>query len=207
MRKFAVALAVLASLTSSAFAEEGPLMVRLRGVYVQTADKSDAVPGLLTKNDITVESKLIPEVDFSYFILPNLSAELILTAPQKHNVAVKGLGSLGSVTELPPCLTAQWHFLPGAGVNPYVGVGANMTLITGYDLTAPVAGPLKIARTSFGFVGQLGADLKLSGNLFANIDVKYVSMGFDVKDKATNSKVTTVTLDPWLVGMGLGYRF
>ena len=201
MRKFAVALAVLASLTSSAFAEEGPLMVRLRGVYVQTANKSDAV-GALQKNDIMVDSKLIPEVDFSYFFLPNLSAELILTAPQKHEVRAKGNVSLGSVTELPPCLTAQWHFLPGAGVNPYVGVGANMTLITGQDL-----GGLYLNKTSFGFVGQLGADLKLGGNLYANIDVKYVTMGFDVKAKADNSKVTTVTLDPWLVGMGLGYRF
>jgi outer membrane protein len=208
MRKFAVALAVLASLTSSAFADESPLMVRLRGVYVQTANKSDAITALgVTKNDITAESKLIPEVDFSYFFIPNLSAELILTVPQKHDIRVKGLGSLGTVTELPPCLTAQWHFMPGAAVNPYLGVGANMTLITGQDLVAPVAGALYVNKTSFGYVGQLGADFKLSGNLYANVDVKYVSMKFDVKDKATNTKVTTVTLDPWLLGMGVGYRF
>jgi outer membrane protein len=200
MRKFAVALAVLASLTSSAFAAEGPLMVRLRGVYVQTADKSSATP--LPKNDIVLDKKFIPEVDFSYFVLPNLSLELILTHPQKHEVFSKTLGSLGTVTELPPCLTLQWHFLPDAALNPYIGVGGNMTLITDYQL-----GGLKIARTSFGAVGQVGADVKLAEHLYANIDVKYVTMAFDVKDKATNTKVTKVTVDPWLVGLGLGYRF
>ncbi len=207
MRKFAVALAVLASLTSSAVAAEGPLMVRLRGVYVQTANQSDAVAGLLTKNDITVESKLIPELDFSYFVIPNVALELILTAPQKHDVRVKGLGSLGSVTELPPCLTAQFHILPGAGIDPYVGVGGNMTLVTGQDLAVPGVGALYVNKTSFGFVGQVGADVKLGSNLYANVDVKYVQMGFDVKVKASGAKVSHVTLDPWLVGLGVGYRF
>jgi outer membrane protein len=207
MRKLAVALAVLASLTSSAYAES-PLMVRLRGVYVQTADKSDPITAIgVTKNDITSEKKLIPEIDFSYFFIPNLSAELILTVPQKHDIRVKGVGSLGTVTELPPCLTAQWHFLPGAGINPYVGVGANLTLITEQDLVAPVAGPVKIDKTSVGVVGQVGADVQLAPNLYANVDVKYVQMGFDVKVKASDAKVSHVTLDPWLVGLGLGYRF
>lgn len=206
MRKFAVALAVLASLTSSAMAEEGPLMVRLRGVYVQTAQKSDAIASPAVRaNAITASSEMIPEVDFSYFFLPNLAAELILTYPQKHDVQIAG-ASIGSVTELPPCLTAQWHFLPGAAVNPYLGVGANMTLITSQNLAVGTTA-LHLNKTSFGVVGQVGADLKLGQNLYANLDVKYVSMGFDVKAKADNSKVTSVTLDPWLVAMGLGYRF
>lgn len=215
MRKLAVALAVLASLTSSAFAAEGPLMVRLRGVYVQTADKSDAftVDGVTIPADrITVGKKFIPEVDFSYFILPNLSAELILTHPQEHDVRIRNMGSLGTITELPPCLTIQWHFLPGALVNPYLGVGGNFTLITDQDLVSPELPtlgvvPLKIDKTSFGVVGQVGADVKLGEKLYANLDVKYVKMGFDVKVKANGAKLTHVDVDPWLIGAGLGYRF
>jgi outer membrane protein len=205
MRKFAVALAVLASLTSSAVAQEIPLMVRLRAVGVVPADKSSA--GALPADAVHVSNKLIPEVDFTYFfLLPNLSAELILTYPQKHDVTLKDGGNIGTVTHLPPCLTAQWHFLPGAVANPYLGAGVNLTLITDQDLGK---GTLKLdPKTSVGFAAQAGIDVKVAPQVFLNFDVKYVTpLAFDVKAKADNSKVTTVNLDPWLFGAGVGYRF
>lgn len=48
MRKIALALAMLASLSTpaSAWAEEGPLLVRLRAVYIVPADRSEAIPAL-----------------------------------------------------------------------------------------------------------------------------------------------------------------
>ncbi len=210
MRKFAVALAVLASLTSSAMAEESPLMVRLRGVGILTADKSTTSAVVAKSDAIHVSNKLIPEVDFTYFFLvPNLSAELILTYPQKHDVTVAGMGNVGTVTHLPPCLTAQWHFLPGAIANPYLGAGVNFTLITDQNLNALGTIPLKLgSKTSLGFAGQAGIDVKVAPQVYVNFDVKYVTpLSFDVKIKATDQKISTINLDPWLFGAGVGYRF
>jgi outer membrane protein len=207
MRRFAVALAVLASLTTSASAES-PLMVRLRGVYIAPADRNDAVTGVPNSADtISVSTKFIPEVDFSYFFLPNLSAELILTYPQQHDVKLDALGKLGTVTHLPPCLTAQWHFLPGAVANAYVGAGVNLTLVTSQKLSAG-GNDLELGKTSFGFAGQVGADFKVADQIFLNVDVKYVTpLGFDVKVKSTGQKISHVDLNPWLLGAGVGYRF
>jgi outer membrane protein len=202
MRKLAVALAVLASLTSSAYAES-PLMVRLRGVYMNPADKNDAIGGdAATKDIISLNKKFLPEVDFSYFFSPNLAAELILTYPQKHDVKLDGT-KIGTVTHLPPCLTAQWHFLPGVVANPYVGAGVNLTLLTAQTLPSG----LKLDKTSVGFAGQVGVDVKVAPQVFINADVKYVTpLGFKLK-AADGSKVTTVKIDPWLLGVGVGYRF
>lgn len=214
MGKIAAAVLLLSSLVAPAAAAEGPLLVRVRGVYILTADKSDAIPalGINSKDVISVSRKLIPEVDFSYFITPNLSAELILTYPQKHDVKVDAGGTkidVGSFSHLPPVLSLQWHFLPGGVVNPYVGLGLNLTLITSQDLAVPGATPLplEVSKSSVGIAGQVGADFMVAPQWYINADVKYVTLGVDVKVKASGTKVSHATLNPWLLGLGVGYRF
>ncbi len=214
MRKLAAALAIFAALTSSAVAAEGPFMVRVRGLYLLSADKSDAfdASGVRVPSDaISVESKFVPEVDISYYFLPsvpNLSAELILTYPQKHTVKLDVNGTktaLGDITELPPTLTAQWHFLPGALANPYLGAGVNFTLITGQSFNGD---GLEVTKTSVGFAAQAGVDVKVANQIYVNADLKYIlPLGVDVKVKATGQKLTSVNLNPWLFGVGVGYRF
>jgi outer membrane protein len=224
MRKLAVALVAFA-FASSAFAAEGPLMMRFRRTVVDPSNGSSAISldvGAthigVEKNSVGVESKTIPEVDFTYFILPNVAAELILTHPQKLGVNLNG-ADLGSVTVLPPCLTAQYHFLPDFVLRPYVGVGANLTLVTAQNLSVdlPVGAggalvnvPLHIKPSrSLGFVAQAGADLKVTDHVFINLDVKYVTMSFDVKVKGgalDGTKVTTVDVNPVLYSLGVGYR-
>jgi len=199
-----VALAALAFVLSpvAAIAEEGPLLVRLRGVYISPAGKSDAF-GAVPADAITVSTKTIPEVDFSYFFTKNFSAELILTYPQKLNVSLLGT-EIGSFKALPPTLTAQWHFIPDGVFNPYVGIGVNLTLISGVDLAG---GALDLSSSSVGLAGQVGFDIRVAEQVYLNGDVKYAQIRADVKDAASGTKITTVKVDPWLIGLGIGYRF
>ncbi|MBL0312647.1 MAG: OmpW family protein [Holophagaceae bacterium] len=188
-------------------AQASPWLVRFRAVAIQPADKSDAIPSLSVPADaIHVSKKTIPEVDISYFFTPNFSAELILTYPQEHDVTLSGT-KLGTFKHLPPTLTAQWHFLPGAAFDPYLGAGVNLTLISGVSLAVPGVGPLDLSSSSLGGAVQVGADIKLSGSWFLNVDAKYVKLKSDVKLKASGAKVSTVNVDPWLIGVGIGYRF
>jgi len=183
-------------------AEEGPWMVRLRAVALQPANKSDAAPGI-PADAIHVSNKTIPDLDFSYFFTPNFSAELVLTVPQEHDVTVSGT-KIGTFKHLPPTLTAQWRFLPGGTVNPYLGAGLNLTLISDVKLAS---GALDLDKSSVGLALQAGADFKLAPNWYLNVDVKYVQIKSDVKVAATGAKVTTVKVDPMLYGVGVGYRF
>ncbi|MGC2463159.1 MAG: hypothetical protein WA446_19650, partial [Steroidobacteraceae bacterium] len=93
MRLFApLALAALsASLAvTAARADDDPWEVRLRGVYLYPANRSDAIPALAVPADaIHVNSRVLPDVDFEYFFTPNWSAELILTYPQTQTVTVE----------------------------------------------------------------------------------------------------------------------
>jgi len=195
-------LLAVALVAPSLRAQEGPWMVRFRAVSLNPANKSDAATGI-PADAIHVSSKVIPEIDFSYFFSPNLAAELVLTVPQEHDVTLAGT-KIGTFKQLPPTLLGQWHFLPGQTVNPYVGLGLNLTLISDVKLAN---GALDLDKTSVGLAAQAGVDFQVAKNCFINVDVKYVQIHSDVKVAATGAKVTSVKVDPMLYGVGIGYRF
>lgn len=195
------ALAACAALTTlagipaaQAAPAEGPWLVRVRAVHIDPANKDS------TGLDLSINSKVIPELDISYFVTPNIAAELILTVPQKHDVRA-GSTDIGSLKHLPPTLTLQYHFLPEGTVRPYVGAGVNYTRFSSVNLPAGVS----VDKDSWGWALQAGVDVKIADNLFLNLDIKKVQIRTDVAAAGTN--LGTFKVDPVLLGVGLGWRF
>jgi outer membrane protein len=178
----------------AAQAQDGPFLVRLRAVHLDSANKDS------TGLDLSVNNKVIPELDVSYFFTPQIAAELILAYPQKHTLKAGGT-EIGSLKHLPPTLTAQYHFTQFGAFKPYLGAGVNYTRFSGVKLPAGV----DIDRNSFGLAAQIGADYALSKNVYLNLDVKKVQIRTDVS--SGGAKIGTFKVDPLLVGVGVGYRF
>ena len=203
LKKHIVASALLAVFAGgSALAQDfqaGDWLVRARAVNLDSANKDSTGLGL------SVNDKVIPEVDVSYFFTPNIAAELVLTVPQKHTVRSAGTG-IGSLKHLPPSLLLQYHF-NAPGFKPYVGAGVNYTRFSSVRFDPAVAAALNpsIDKNSFGGALQVGVDIPLSKNLYLNVDVKKVYIKTDVFSSGT--KVGTLKVDPVLVGVGLGWRF
>lgn len=199
--------------SSSVFAEAGDWMARIRAVHVGWAQESGSVAALAVPvNGIQLEKKIVPEVDIAYFLARNLAVELILTYPQKHMVRVTqsaaGAFDAGSLKELPPALTLQYHFAPDAQFRPYVGAGFNYTTFSGVDLAplnAVSGGVASIDRTNFGGVLQAGFDVKVGTNSYINFDVKKVYIQTDLA--LNGAKLSTIKGDPLLVGIGYGFKF
>lgn len=221
MKKLTILATAVATLSSaSAFAQqaEGNFMMRVRAVNIDTANKSTAIPGVLPADAIEVSNKVIPEVDFTYFFSKNLAAELILTIPQKHDVKVPALNkTVGTFKHLPPTLTVQYHFFPDAQFRPYVGAGINFTSIMSVDLktldgvTRGLTTPANTATNgldnhSWGGALQAGFDVKIGPNSFINFDVKKVYIKTDLTNSALG-KLSTVKVDPVLIGVGYGFKF
>lgn len=190
----AAAWAALSVVPSIAMASEGPWLVRARAVNLDPANKDS------TPLNLSVNSKVIPEVDVSYFFTPSIAAELILTYPQKHTVRAGG-ADIGSLKHLPPTLTAQYHFTDFGAVKPYVGLGINFTRFSSVNLP----GSYSIQNNSWGVACQVGVDYELSKGLYLNADLKKVQIRTDVS--SAGSKVGTFKVDPLLFGVGVGYRF
>lgn len=196
LARLTLALAATASLAlpPAAQAQEGPWHVRVRALNLDPAN--DDSTGL----DLTVNSKVFPEVDISYFFSPEFSAELILTYPQKHTLKAGGT-EIGSLKHLPPTLTAQYHFTGLGSFVPYVGAGINYTRFSSVDLPDGVS----IKKDSWGAAVQVGVDVPIDKTLSFNFDVKKVQIATDVS--AGGAPLGEFKVDPLLVGVGLGWRF
>jgi outer membrane protein len=103
----------------------------------------------------------------------------------------------------------KYNFNPQGTFRPYIGVGVNFTMIMDVKLAVPVATPvvLDLDRTSVGLAGQAGFDVKVADQWFLSADLKYVKIGADVKVKANGATLTTAKVDPFIFGVGVGYRF
>ena len=199
-----LAIAAAALLTfgacASVQAQEGPWLVRVRAVNLDSSNKDTTGLGL------SINNKTIPEVDISYFFTPNIAAELVLTYPQKHTLSSNG-AAIGSLKHLPPVLSAQYHFSPTSTIRPYVGVGLNYTNFSAVHFNPAVDAALhpSIKHNSFGLSLQVGADVELAKNLYLNLDLKKVQLGTTVY--SSSAKVGTFKVDPVLASVGLGMRF
>jgi len=104
MKNSLLALALIAALPASALADNW--MMRARAIQIAHDVKSSSLPGL------DVSDEWVPEIDFTYFITPNIGVELIL-ATARREITLNG-ASLGKLNNLPPTLTLQYHFTHAA---------------------------------------------------------------------------------------------
>lgn len=202
-------VAAFAGVASAQDAEYSKLQLRTRAVYVAPAEDgtTDAVGG-----DVTLDDSLIPEVDLTYFVTPNIGIEAI-AGITKHNAnlsnaAVVGNLDLGSVTLLPPTINLQYHFNPAGKIRPYVGAGVNYTVF--FNEQAGSAGAVSKVDydNGFGYSFQAGVDYALNDKMFLNLDVKKIKLDTDVAvDTALGRVNSKVDIDPLLIGVGVGYRF
>ncbi len=203
-RMLAASVALALALTASAANAQsfnsfkaGDLLARARIVHLDPANKDS-----IAITNVSVNDKVIPEVDFTYFLTPNVAAELILTYPQKHDVSSSTHGGkIGTLKHLPPVLSLQYHFTGFGAFKPYVGVGLNYTRFMSVKLPAG----LGIDKNSFGLAGQVGFDYALDARLALNVDVKKAQIRTDLKAGASN--LGEIRVDPLLVGIGVTYKF
>lgn len=194
-------VATIGLLPVNALAEnDGPWMVRARVIGVLPDESADIVP---IGGDTKIDDTVVPELDFTYFFAKNWAAELIL-ATTPHDVSHTPTGlDLGSVWLLPPTLTLQYHFAPDSkSFRPYVGAGVNYTIF--YNVDEPAGLDIDYGD-SFGFALQAGVDFPIGNGWSINADVKKIFINTDVTIAGVAH--ADVDIDPWVVGLGVGYRY
>lgn len=193
-RRFAstlIAASLAAALPATAMAENW--MMRVRAIDIMPDVDSPSLAG------VDVSDEWVPEVDFTYFLTPQIGIELIL-ATARHEVELNGT-RLGKLNHLPPTVTLQYHFNATESIKPYVGAGMNYTRFYNVDLPG-----LDVDSSSFGGALQAGVDIAVSKNGYINLDVKKIWIDTTVKTTA-GVKVTDLDINPVVWGVGYGFRF
>lgn len=180
----------------------GTFQARLRAVTVAPDPSATiTVNGTVVGGSAKVTDSVVPEFDISYFVTDRFSVELI-AAVTRHTVSNSMAGRVASVSLLPPTLTAQYHFDPQGAIRPYVGAGINYT--TFYDASSALT-PIKFSH-NFGWALEAGVDVPVREGYFLNFDIKklFLNTSINASGGAVRAKAS---LDPWLVGVGVGIRF
>jgi len=220
IRNTCSALAVIVGLSAfggvtgfgAASADEGvygppsPWQVRVRALAVVPEEDADIT---VIGGTVDIDNSIVPEIDITYFVTDHFALELIL-ATTPHEVEHSSGLDLGSSWLLPPTLTAQYHFNPKGKWRPYVGAGVNYTFF--YNIDEPKGFKMDY-ENGWGYALQAGIDIQVTDDprWFLNFDVKkvWIDTEVDITVKGTpNTKIKAdVDINPWLFGVGFGYRF
>ena len=202
------AVASLAPIAAQAQSSgENPWMVRVRAVY---ADWQNGQSGNASTLNIQAQNQWLPEFDISYFFTKNIAAELVLTYPQNVNITSNAVpNKTGTITALPPSLVLQYHFTDFGAFKPYIGAGVNYTIFGDRSNFSQISNGLTVSNTSFGAVGQIGADYMFDKNWGLNVDVKYATMSTVTNSNGAAGNLGTgkLTLNPWMPAVGVTYKF
>jgi outer membrane protein len=181
------------------------LDVRLTGVIPDEDAPIVTAAGAPTGLTGEISDSYLPSIGLEYFVTDNVSVEVI-AGTFNHTVTAVGPGVDVDVLELwhlPPTVTAKYHFNTQGQVSPYIGAGP--TFIWFWDEEGQNGFDVDL-DDNFGFALQAGADFAVRGPWSVNVDVKKI---FFETDASVNGGAlrSEVTLNPWVVSVGFGYKF
>jgi outer membrane protein len=205
----ALAFCVGGALPAQAGNYNGDFLVRIQGTVVAPSASADvSVGGVVQPGwDADVSTEVIPTLTLTYFLNKNIAAELFCCFAKFNAEGTGGtpVKDLGDFWVFPPIVTLQYHFDSMGGFKPYVGAGVEYMAFFGEGNSA--LGGAKIdLDNAWGLALQAGFDMEIGQGWYLNADVKKVWLDTNASWKGT-AVTADVTVDPWIVSVGLGYRF
>lgn len=156
---------------------------------------------------LDIDSDVKPTITFEYFLRENLGLEVLAALPFQHDIAVAGVGKVGSTKHLPPTVSLQYHFGQGK-VKPFVGLGVNYTRFFSTKTEGPIAGAELELSDSWGLAGHVGIDFQVGAKGAIRVDYRRIDIDTKVKLNGANLGTSnTVNIDPSVYGVAYVFQF
>lgn len=123
----------------------------------------------------------------------------------------EGTIDAGRLWLMPLTATAQYHVQVYGPWDPYVGLGVTWIVpfySTSDDLRAAGLDDVSF-EGSLGLAAQVGFNYQMDNRLYFNFDLRYLGASLEARAKTDEEDLPTVTLDinPFVIGLGFGYKF
>jgi outer membrane protein len=149
---------------------------------------------------VDVGNDIRPTITAEYFVRDHVGIEVLASLPFEHEIAIDGLGTVGSARHLPPTVSVQYHF--GAGkVHPFLGAGLNFTTFFSEDTRGALAGTDLSLGNSWGLAAHAGLDFSIGEHGALRIDARWMDIDTDVT--LDGADLGTVNIDP--IAFGAAY--
>lgn len=215
-----LALAAAMTAASAASAQSAGTWLGTLGINKITpkVDSGDVSAPALPHTKADVEADTKPRFTVAYMVTDNISTELDLGLPYKHDLigagAIEGTGKVGSSEVLPPTIFAQYRFLaPAATVRPYVGLGLTYAYFQKERGSAQLTALLNTGGpgSSFKLDNKFAASVQLGGTVRINqrwfVDASVIKTFLKTKVHFSTGQLQDVRLDPLAVNVSVGYQF
>jgi outer membrane protein len=218
LRTAGLAACCLAATAAPALAQTddapGTLIVHIdgAGVFKDASAKVYIAGGRVPGGSIGSPADETITFDVAYFFTPNFAVDFFAGLPPRAVIrgagTLSGAGTLATTNYGPAVLTGEYHVTGLGAFHPYVAAGLDYTLFLNihhealYDVKIPNA---------FGAAVKLGMDYDITPSWSAHFYVMHIFLGTRVSASAVPGgavpAVAKATIDPTIIGAGLGYRF
>jgi outer membrane protein len=166
------------------------------------SDNGSLVGGTLP---VEVDGNVRPTITFEYFLRDGLGLEVLAAWPFQHDIAIDGLGDVGSTRHLPPTVSLQYHFNNGGQVRPFIGAGINYTSFFSEDTSGALAGSNLKLDDSWGLAAHAGIDFDVTERSAIRVDARWIDIDTDAH--LDGADIGTVNIDPLVYGVAYVIRF
>jgi outer membrane protein len=199
------AISVLCALLLLGAAAANPALAMDQGDWLIRFGVSQVDPKSNNHPAVSVDSATSATFNFTYMMTANWAVEVLAAYPFEHDISLIGGPEVGSTKQLPPTVSLQYHFLPDSTFQPYVGLGVNYTNFFSEKLYGPLEGASLSLDDSWGWAGEIGADIMLNEKWFLNLNLRYI--GIESDTTVNGEPFGKVKIDPWVYGAHAGFRF
>lgn len=201
----ALSLALALPLATSAHAQDATAnndnwVFRFGAHVVDPKTDNGHLAGMKT----TISNNARPTASIEYMFTPNLGIDALAAIPFNHQIQLDGQKA-ATTKQLPPTFGINYHFLTDRDISPFVGVGFNYTRFFSTRGAGILQGASVKIDNSFGAAAHAGVDINLSPKWLITADVRWIEIRGDVH--VNGVKVGKATVDPWVYGLSVGYRF
>ncbi len=154
---------------------------------------------------LDIDSDVKPTITYEYFLRDNLGLEVLAALPFKHDIAVEGVGTVGSAKQLPPTVSLQYHFNGKGKVSPFLGAGLNYTTFFSEDTKGALAGTNLKLDDSWGLAAHAGIDFAVGERGAIRVDVRWIDI--DTEVQVNGAKLGTANIDPLVYGAAYVVKF
>lgn len=201
----------IALTTGSAIAlEQGDWIVRVGAAHVNPDASSSPLTNVAPDARVDVDHDTQLGITLGYMYTDNIGVGLLAATPFKHDIKgagdIAGLGKIGETKHLPPTLTLQYHFTPKSSVRPYIGAGINYTNFFSEKTVGLGDTKLKL-DDSWGLAAEAGVDIDINDRWFVSGQAWYLDIDTDAKLTGDITDSSKVSIDPWVVMIGIGTTF